>query len=133
MEMFLPPPYKEFEDVHMLQIRAWNGLNAAMEALLKKYKLGYRAVEAPQRWFNPYQGEQNKTLQYFQIRLGNPLVHFAGVMDRDERMVRWLQRTEDHLDYWEMPVEATIYPQKTKEFWREQSKANELSRCAKPS
>jgi hypothetical protein len=47
------------------------------------------------------------------------LVHFAGVGNREERMGYWLDRAEQHLDDWEVPVKSTSYPQERKDFWDE--------------
>ena len=94
---------------------------SAMDALLKEPKFANHIVETPQRWFNAYQGEHNETLAPFQIRRGDLLVHFAGVAPREPRMVYWLERAEQHLDDWEIPLKSTSYPQEAREFWSVQS------------
>jgi hypothetical protein len=93
---------------------------SAMGELLKEPKFAKHIVAAPQRWFNAYQGEHNETMAPFQIRRGDLLVHFPGVPDRESRMGYWLDRAEQHLDDWELPLKATSYPQETKDFWNEQ-------------
>ena len=93
---------------------------SAMAALMQEPEFAPHVVQAPQRWFNAYQGEHNETLQPFQIRRGDLLVHFAGVPAREERMQYWLERAEQHLDDWEVPVKSTSYPQEAKDFWNEQ-------------
>lgn len=106
IDIFLPPPGPEFEDVHLVYSNDWNGLNngvfpvrvnqwavqlfsavlayrhyqpeadltfrdqSAMHALIHDPKFEKNIVEAPQRWFNAYQGEHNETLAPFQIRRG---------------------------------------------------------------
>lgn len=156
VEIFLPPPGTEFDDVHLMYSNDWNGLNngvfpvrvnqwaanffaaivsyrhykpddplvfrdqSAMAALMQEPEFAPHVVQAPQRWFNAYQGEHNETLQPFQIRRGDLLVHFAGVPAREERMQYWLERAEQHLDDWEIPVKSTSYPQEAKDFWNEQ-------------
>lgn len=90
---------------------------SAMNTLMQEPKFARNIVNAPQRWFNAYQGEVNETLQPFQIRRGDLLVHFAGVPDRERRMGYWLDRAEQHLDDWEIPVKSTSYPVEAKDFW----------------
>lgn len=92
---------------------------SAMDYVMKKPQFVNNIVQAPQRWFNAYQGEHNETLAPFQIRRGDLLVHFAGVPNREERMGYWLDRAEQHLDDWEVPVKSTSYPQERKDFWDE--------------
>ncbi|PNS21452.1 serine/threonine-protein phosphatase PP-Z [Sphaceloma murrayae] len=91
---------------------------SAMEALLREDRFARHVVWAPQRWFNAYQGEHNETLAPFQVRRGDFLVHFAGVGDREQRMLYWLERAEEHLPDWEIEVQHTSYPGEAKEFWR---------------
>jgi len=155
IETFLPPS-PEFDDVHLVISRDWNGLNngvfpvrvcqwavdlfsaivafrhyrpeenlvfrdqSAMNMLLIERKFAMHTVAAPQRWFNAYQGEHNETLSPFQVRRGDFLVHFAGVIERNERMGYWLDRVEQHLPDWELEVQKTSYPQETRDFWAEQ-------------
>ncbi|GAM83366.1 hypothetical protein ANO11243_013530 [Dothideomycetidae sp. 11243] len=93
---------------------------SAMDMLLKDHKFAKHTIQAPQRWFNAYQGEQNETLAPFQVRRGDFLVHFAGVGDRDQRMAYWLDRVEQHLPDWELEVQHTSYPSEAREFWSQQ-------------
>lgn len=156
LDVFLPPPGSEFEDIHLVYSNDWNGLNngvfpirvnqwavnlfaaivswrhyrpkeplvfrdqSAMDSLMHEPAFAPHVVQAPQRWFNAYQGEHNETLAPFQIRRGDLLVHFAGVPDREARMNYWLERAEQHLDDWEVPVKSTSYPQEARDFWNEQ-------------
>lgn len=94
---------------------------SAMDMLMKEPEFANNIVQAPQRWFNAYQGEHNETLAPFQIRRGDILVHFAGVPNREERMGYWLDRAEQHLDDWEVPVKSTSYMQEVKDFWIQQA------------
>jgi hypothetical protein len=93
---------------------------SAMDALMHEPKFERGIAQAPQRWFNAYQGEHNETLAPFQIRRGDLLVHFAGVPGREDRMGYWLDRAEQHLDDWEIPVKSTSYPQEARDFWSQQ-------------
>lgn len=108
--------YRHFKPEDPLQFRD----QSAMAALMQEPEFAPHVVQAPQRWFNAYQGEHNETLQPFQIRRGDLLVHFAGVPAREERMQYWLERAEQHLDDWEIPVKSTSYLQEAKDFWNEQ-------------
>ncbi|KAI4715511.1 hypothetical protein E4T48_08302 [Aureobasidium sp. EXF-10727] len=94
---------------------------SAMDTLLKDKKFAAHTVEAPQRWFNAYQGEHNETLAPYQVRRGDFLVHFAGVINRDERILFWLERAEQHLPDWEMEVQHTSYPAEVKDFWNQKA------------
>jgi hypothetical protein len=98
---------------------------SAMDNVMKEPQFVNNIVQAPQRWFNAYQGEHNETLAPFQIRRGDLLVHFAGVGNREERMGYWLDRAEQHLDDWEVPVKSTSYPQERKDFWDELRKGRQ--------
>ena len=93
---------------------------SAMNALMHEPRFVNSIVEAPQRWFNAYQGEHNETLAPFQIRRGDLLVHFAGVPDREKRMGYWLERAEAHLDDWEVPYKSTSYITEARDFWEKQ-------------
>ncbi|KAF2225014.1 hypothetical protein BDZ85DRAFT_194813, partial [Elsinoe ampelina] len=93
---------------------------SAMDELLKDARFRGNVVWAPQRWFNAYQGEHNETLAPFQVRRGDFLVHFAGVGDREKRMLYWLERAEEHLPDWEIEVRHTSYPTEAREFWMEE-------------
>ncbi|KAK5173449.1 uncharacterized protein LTR77_002130 [Saxophila tyrrhenica] len=108
--------YRHFRPDEPLQFRD----QSAMNSLMQEPEFAKHIVQAPQRWFNAYQGEHNETLQPFQVRRGDLLVHFAGVGDREARMHYWLQRAEQHLDDWEVPVKSTSYPQEARDFWHEQ-------------
>ncbi|EME39449.1 glycosyltransferase family 34 protein [Dothistroma septosporum NZE10] len=166
IEVFLPKPGSEFDDVHLMYSNDWNGLNngvfpvrvnqwsaqlfsaitsfrhyrpeaplvfrdqSAMDMLMKEPAFANNIVQSPQRWFNAYQGEHNETLAPFQIRRGDFLVHFAGVPNREERMNYWLERAEQHLDDWEIPVKSTSYLQEVRDFWSEQSAARKGRREA---
>lgn len=157
IDVFLPPPGSEFEDIHLMYSNDWNGLNngvfpvrvsqwsvqlfsaitsfrhyrpddplqfrdqSAMDVLMKEPAFVDHIVQTPQRWFNAYQGEHNETLAPFQIRRGDFLVHFAGVPNREERMGYWLNRAEQHLDDWEVPVKSTSYMQEVRDFWAERA------------
>ena len=155
IETFLLPS-SEFDDVHLVVSRDWNGLNngvfpvrvnqwvvelfaaivafrthrpetkltfrdqEAMDLLLKEKKLAAHVVEAPQRWFNAYPGEEKDVMLPFQVRRGDFLVHFPGMGTRDEIMAMWPDRVERHLPEWEVDVGHTTYPAEAKEIWREQ-------------
>jgi hypothetical protein len=94
---------------------------SAVDFIMKEPKFKDSIVQAPQRWFNAYQGEHNETLAPFQDRRGDFLVHFAGVGNRDERMGYWLDRAEQNMDDWEVPLKSTSYPQERRDFWGEWS------------
>ena len=93
---------------------------SAMNSMMQEPEFSKHIVQVPQRWFNAYQGEHNETLQPYQIRRGDLLVHFAGVPAREERMQYWLERAEQHLDDWEVPVKSTSYVQEARDFWNDQ-------------
>ena len=101
---------------------------SAMAEVLKHSRFAKHTLQAPQRWFNAYQGELNETIAPFQVRRGDFLVHFAGVMDRDERMEWWLQRAETHSDEWEVELRYTSYRSEVKEFWRQMEMLREEKR-----
>ena len=101
-----------------------------MNSLMQKPEFAKHILQAPQRWFNAYQGEHNETLQPFQVRRGDLLVHFAGIPAREERMQYWLERAEQHLDDWEVPVKSTSYPHEARDFWNEQKELRRMRKAA---
>jgi hypothetical protein len=113
--------YRHFKPHEKLLFRD----QSAMDRAMKDPFFAGNVVQAPQRWFNAYQGEHNDTLAPFQIRRGDLLVHFAGVPAREQRMGFWLDRAEEHLDDWEVPVKSTSYPQERKDFWDELSRGRQ--------
>ena len=113
--------YRHYKPNEKLQFRD----QSAMDKVMKEPMFVQNIVQAPQRWFNAYQGEHNETLAPFQIRRGDLLVHFAGVPQREERMGFWLDRAEEHLDDWEVPLKSTSYPQERKDFWDELSRGRQ--------
>jgi len=160
IETFLPPS-PEFDDVHLVISRDWNGLNngvfpvrvnqwavelfaaivafrtfrpdekltfrdqQAMDLLIKERRFAANIVEAPQRWFNAYPGEEKDMMFPFQVRRGDLLVQFPGMMNRDEVMAKWLDRVEQHLPEWEVDVGHTTYPPEAREFWAQQRELRE--------
>ena len=56
---------------------------SAMDFLIQDEHFAPNVIRTPQRWFNAYQGEHNETLETFQVRTGDLLVHFAGVGNQD--------------------------------------------------
>ena len=161
IETFLPPLSGRFDDVHLVIVHDFNGLNngifairvcrwsvqllsailafphykpdhfllfrdqSAMEEVLREWRFARHIVQAPQRWFNAYQGEHNETLAPFQVRRGDFLVHFPGVGDREQRMQYWLDRAEQHLPDWEIEYKQTSYPTEARDFWAEVAAARE--------
>jgi hypothetical protein len=113
--------YRHYKPEEELQFRD----QSAMDNVMKEPYFANNVVQAPQRWFNAYQGEHNDTLAPFQIRRGDLLVHFAGVPNREARMGYWLDRVEEHLEDWEVPVKSTSYPQERKDFWDELLKGHQ--------
>jgi hypothetical protein len=113
--------YRHYKPHEKLQFRD----QSAMDNVMTEPFFVNNVVQAPQRWFNAYQGEHNETLAPFQIRRGDLLVHFAGVPNREQRMGYWLDRAEEHLDDWEVPVKSTSYPQERKDFWDELTKGRQ--------
>lgn len=94
---------------------------SAMGYLLETPRYERHTVKVPQRWFNAYMGELNETLQPYQVRPGDLLVHFAGINDRDFHMERWLERTDQHLPEWEVEFKHTTYSGEIKSFWADES------------
>ncbi|QIW96704.1 hypothetical protein AMS68_002222 [Peltaster fructicola] len=101
---------------------------SAMDIVMKEPKFSKNIVQLPQRWFNAYMGEHNETLAPHQIRRGDMLVHFAGVIERDKFMAIWLDRAEEHMDDWEIPYKSTSYPQEIRDFWAAVRSAREGQR-----
>ena len=101
---------------------------SAMDFLVQNEHFAPNVIRTPQRWFNAYQGEHNETLEAFQVRRGDLLVHFAGVGNRDERMRFWLNRAEKHAPDWEVEIKHTSYPEETRDFWVEKKRERESVR-----
>lgn len=101
---------------------------SAMDFLVQDEHFSPNVIRTPQRWFNAYQGEHNETLEAFQVRRGDLLVHFPGVGNRDERMRFWLNRAEKHAPDWEVELKHTSYPEETRDFWVEKKRERESVR-----
>ena len=110
---YRPEQYLQFRD------------QSAMDFLVQDEHFAPNVIRTPQRWFNAYQGEHNETLEAFQVRRGDLLVHFPGVRDRDERMRFWLNRAEKHAPDWEVELKHTSYPEETRDFWVEKKRERE--------
>lgn len=95
--------YPHYKPEDELQFRD----QSAMARVLEVPYFKRRTVLVPQRWFNAYQGEIEETIAPFQTRPGDLLVHFAGVVPREERMEWWLERAEQHLPEWEVDFQHT--------------------------
>lgn len=93
---------------------------SALEEVLKEDRFRHNVFRLPQRWFNAYQsGLINETIEPYQVRRGDLLVHFAGVPGRNERMEYWMDIAEQHLPEWELDLVQTSYASEVKEYWVE--------------
>ncbi|KAL4787119.1 hypothetical protein BJX76DRAFT_354528 [Aspergillus varians] len=100
---------------------------SAIVRLLETHELFSKsAVYVPLRWFNAYMrapdGEKLNpdSSPDLQVHPGDLLVHFPGT-PRDhlhETLGPYLAIAESHRPDWELPVEETVYPVETAQFWR---------------
>ncbi|KAI9886185.1 MAG: hypothetical protein M1823_002037 [Watsoniomyces obsoletus] len=102
---------------------------SALEEVLKEDTFKNNVVRLPQRWFNAYQsGSLKESIQAYQVRRGDLLVHFAGSPFREEAMSHWLELSEEHLPEWEIDLYHSSYPGEIKEFWQEKHIEAELAK-----
>ncbi|OJJ00717.1 hypothetical protein ASPVEDRAFT_82276 [Aspergillus versicolor CBS 583.65] len=103
----------------------WEEQSALVSVLEKEY-FAQSAVYVPLRWFNAYMrsadGESLNpdSVEDLQVHPGDLLVHFPGTpRDRfNETLSPYLAIAEQHRSDWELPVEETVYPAETADFWR---------------
>ena len=93
---------------------------SALSEVLKEEPFRDHVLRLPQRWFNAYvSGALNETMQAHQVRRGDLLVHFAGIIHRERYMQKWLDTAEKHLPEWELDLVHSSYPGEIKEYWAE--------------
>lgn len=102
---------------------------SALDEVLKEEPFRDHVFRLPQRWFNAYPaGALNETMQAYQVRRGDLLVHFAGLPDREKYMEHWLDIAEQHLPEWELDIIHSSYPGEIREFWSERHAEAEAAR-----
>ncbi|KAL4873559.1 hypothetical protein BDV12DRAFT_80716 [Aspergillus spectabilis] len=107
----------------------WAEQSALVRLFHEREYFSRSVVYAPLRWFNAYMrapdGENlNKdSPEELQVHPGDLLVHFPGTPSDhfNETLSPYLAIAEAHRPDWELPVEATVYPLETAEFWRKYS------------
>ena len=83
-------------------------------------------VFQPLHWYNEFQRRERKVGVEPNVRPGDMLIHFAGLMKvKREYMGPWLDRVENSPDQWAVPLENTTYLSDVKEFWDTYGKAKE--------
>jgi hypothetical protein len=101
---------------------------AALGYLLKEHDYFHKGViYYPQQWFNAYRrGKDGSALdpglpENCQIRPGDLLVHFAGVLvlgqNLTEAMTPYIEITKQHRPDWEVPLAETHYMEEIGKFW----------------
>lgn len=91
---------------------------SALEKVFHMDKFQDQVIYCPQRWFNAYQsGFLNESIEAYQVRRGDLIVHFAGVGNKIERMNYWCDIAEKHLPDWEVEIVHTSYLEEIGEFW----------------
>ena len=103
----------------------WQEQSSLVSVLETEY-FARSTAYVPLRWFNAYMrspdGESFNpdAPEDLQVHPGDLLVHFPGT-PRDhlnDTLSPYLAITEEHRSEWEVPVEQTVYPAETTEFWR---------------
>jgi len=83
---------------------------SAMERVLKETAFSKGVAYYPQRWFNAYG---------FQVKDADLLVHFAGVDNRKEEIMKWIDKTDANPKTWQKDYRLTDLPEEIMEFWAE--------------
>ena len=84
-------------------------------------------VFQPMHWYNEFQLQQNMVKTNPNIRPGDMLIHFAGLMkDKRDFMGPWLDRVESLAEQWSVPLENTSYLRDVKDFWDTYGHAQEM-------
>lgn len=74
-----------------------------------------QTVFMPRPWINTYEFHHA-----YEGNRGDMLVHFPGLEDdRAPHMEKWLGELETNQQYWEVPLDETEYPNRTKTFWKD--------------
>ena len=88
-------------------------------------------VFQPLHWYNEFQRHERKVGVEPNVRPGDMLIHFAGLMkDKRDYMGPWLDKVENSPDQWTVPLENTTYLSDVKEFWDTYGKAKETLKRA---
>lgn len=103
----------------------WAEQSALVHVLQREY-FAQSAVYVPLRWFNAYMrspdGESLNpdSVEDLQVHPGDLLVHFPGTPRENfnNTLSPYLAIAAEHRSDWELPVEQTVYPAETAEFWR---------------
>lgn len=103
----------------------WAEQSALVHVLQREY-FAQPAVYVPLRWFNAYMrspdGESLNpdSVEDLQVHPGDLLVHFPGTPRKNfnNTLSPYLAIAAEHRSDWELPVEQTVYPAETAEFWR---------------
>lgn len=82
-----------------------------------------QTVFMPRPWINTYEFHHG-----YEGGKGDMLVHFPGLFeDRAPHMEKWLSELESNQQDWEVPLEETEYPNRTKMFWNDIREARNLA------
>lgn len=87
---------------------------SAMERVLQDVRFKAKVAYYPQRWFNAYPTDKEKD---YTVQDADLLVHFAGVGDRLEKIVEWIQKAEAEPKMWSINYRVTALPDEILAFW----------------
>jgi hypothetical protein len=69
------------------------------------------------KWFNAYEPRSDGSPAPDTAQPGDFLVHFAGVPDRINHMVKWCDVSEEMLPKWNQPLQNTQHRYEIDQFW----------------
>ncbi|KAJ0424254.1 hypothetical protein BJY00DRAFT_299373 [Aspergillus carlsbadensis] len=107
----------------------WAEQSAMVKVLEEREELAQSVVYVPLRWFNAYMASPDgeklnpDASEDLQFHPGDLLVHFPGTgsANLNKTLTPYFNIAEAHRPSWELPMEETVYPAETGEFWRSYS------------
>lgn len=71
------------------------------------------------QWFNAYESNDGEDLKVHHVRPGDFLVHFAGVVNRDDHMAKWCDISNPQNPQWNQVPTHTNDTGETRRFWED--------------
>ena len=104
----------------------WADQSAMLESFSRP-QFREAVVFQPLHWYNEFQLQQNMVKNKPNVHPGDMLIHFAGLMkDKRKFMGPWLDKVENMVDQWTVPLENTTYLTDVKKYWDTYGQATDV-------